>query len=85
MHPVAEKPYGARHRGRLLAADLIDSGEIMPITTDQGQIMNRISMMRIQGKPVLVLEKIFLEHFHEHIRQQKWTRRVNWHWVQEGS
>ncbi|MGM0644589.1 MAG: LysR family transcriptional regulator [Thermodesulfobacteriota bacterium] len=59
-------------------ADLIDSGEIIPITTDQPQIMNRISMMRIQGKPVSALEKIFLQHFHEHMQKQKWTRGVSY-------
>jgi DNA-binding transcriptional LysR family regulator len=59
-------------------ADLIDNGEIMPITTDQPQIMNRISMMRLQGKSMSALETIFLDCFQEHMQQQKWTRRVSY-------
>ena len=59
-------------------ADLIDKGEIIPITTDRPQIMNRISMMRLQGKPMSMLETIFLEHFHKHMQQQKWTQRVSY-------
>ncbi len=59
-------------------ADLIDSGEVIPIATDQPQIMNRISMMRLQGKSMSALEKIFLDHFHEHMQKQEWTRRVRY-------
>ncbi|GAB6147049.1 LysR family transcriptional regulator [Desulfocicer niacini] len=59
-------------------ADLIDQGEIMPITTDQPQIMNRISMMRLQGKPMSALETVFLDIFHDHMKQQQWTRRVSY-------
>ena len=59
-------------------ADLIDSGEVIPITTDQPQIMNRISMMRLQGKSMSALETIFLDHFHEHMQKREWTRRVNY-------
>lgn len=58
-------------------ADLIEKGEIIPIETDRPQIMNRISMMRLQGKPMSTLEKIFLDHFHEHMMKQEWTQ-----WVQ---
>jgi hypothetical protein len=50
----------------------------MPITTDQPQIMNRISMMRLQGKSMSALETIFLDCFQEHMQQQKWTRRVSY-------
>ncbi len=59
-------------------ADLIDNGEIMAITTDQPQIMNRISMMRLQGKSMSALETIFLDHFHDHMKQQDWTQRVSY-------
>lgn len=59
-------------------ASLIDSGEIIPITTDQPQIMNRISMMRLQGKPMSALETICLDYFHNHMQQQKWTKRVSY-------
>lgn len=59
-------------------ADLIDNGEIMPITTDQPHIMNRISMMRLQGKSMSALETIFLDRFHQHMQQQAWTRRVRY-------
>jgi DNA-binding transcriptional LysR family regulator len=58
--------------------DLIDNGKIMAIATDQPQIMNRISMMRLQGKSMSALETIFLDHFHEHMQKQKWTRRVRY-------
>jgi hypothetical protein len=51
-------------------ADLIDNGEIIPITTDQPLIMNRISMMRLQGKAMSALEAIFLNRFHQHMQQQ---------------
>ena len=59
-------------------ADLIDNNVIMPIATDQPQIMNRISMMRLQGKSMSALEKIFLDCFQEHMQQQKWTQRVSY-------
>ncbi|HCY87123.1 MAG TPA: hypothetical protein DHV36_18465 [Desulfobacteraceae bacterium] len=59
-------------------ADLIDNGDIVPVTTGQPQIMNRISMMRLQDKAMSTLENIFLDHFHAHMRQQKWTQRVSY-------
>ncbi len=59
-------------------ADLIDNDEIMPITTDQPQIMNRISMMHLQGKSMSTLETIFLDYFKEHMKVQKWTQRVSY-------
>ncbi len=59
-------------------ADLIDNGEIIPITTDQPLIMNRISMMRLQGKAMSALETIFLDRFQQHMQQQAWTRRVRY-------
>ena len=59
-------------------ADLIDKGEIMPIATERPQIMNRISMMRLQGKSMSALETLFLDHFHGHMQQQKWTPRVRY-------
>ena len=59
-------------------ADLIDKGEIIPITTDQPQIMNQISMMRLQGKLMSSLETTFLDFFHEHMQQQQWSQRVNY-------
>lgn len=59
-------------------ADLIDSGEIVPITTDQPQIMNRISMMRLQGKSMSALETLFLNCFQDHMQQQEWTQRVTY-------
>jgi hypothetical protein len=59
-------------------ADLIDNGEMIPITTDQPNIMNRISMMRLQGKAMSALETIFLDGFHRHMQHQEWTRRVKY-------
>jgi DNA-binding transcriptional LysR family regulator len=59
-------------------ADLIDNGDMIPITTDQPHIMNRISMMRLQGKAMTALETIFLDRFHRHMQQQEWTRRVRY-------
>lgn len=59
-------------------ADLIDNGEIIPITTDQPHIMNRISMMRLHGKSMSALETIFLDSFQEYMQQQKWTQRVRY-------
>jgi hypothetical protein len=51
---------------------------MIPITTDQPHIMNRISMMRLQGKAMSALETIFLDRFHRHMQQQEWTRRVRY-------
>ncbi|MCG8620175.1 MAG: LysR family transcriptional regulator [Desulfobacterales bacterium] len=59
-------------------ADLIDKGEIVPITTDKPQIMNRISMMRLDGKSMSALETIFLDSFQEYMQTQKWTQRVKY-------
>lgn len=59
-------------------ADLIDRGEIMAITTEQPQIMNKISMMQLQGKSMSALETIFLDYFQKHMRQQRWTPRVSY-------
>jgi DNA-binding transcriptional LysR family regulator len=59
-------------------ADLIDNGEMIPITTNQPNIMNRISMMRLQGKAMSALETIFLDGFHRHMQHQEWTRRVKY-------
>lgn len=59
-------------------SDMIDRGEIMPVVTDVPQIMNRISMMRLQGKVMSALETIFLDFFHENMKELQWNQRVRY-------
>lgn len=56
----------------------IEDGSIILITTGIPEMMNRMSLMTLQGKSLTLAESMFMEYFHEQMSQIDWIKGIRY-------